>query len=75
MPIMDGWEVVRRIRQDEKLKAIAVIALTAHAMAGDREKMLAAGFDNHIAKPLIPSEFIGNLLSALGNHPTFRTLS
>ena len=73
MPIMDGWEVVRQIRTNHKLKNIPVIALTAHAMTGDREKTLAAGFHNYISKPLIPSEFIGTLVLALSNHPAFRT--
>jgi two-component system, cell cycle response regulator DivK len=53
LPDMDGLEVVRRIRADAELKSLPVIALTAHAMAGDRERFLAAGFDDYITKPIL----------------------
>ena len=53
LPEMDGTEVLRRIRADEKLRHLPVIALTAHAMAGDREKFLAAGFDDYVTKPIV----------------------
>jgi len=53
LPEMDGTEVLRRIRADENLRALPVIALTAHAMAGDREKFLAAGFDDYVTKPIV----------------------
>jgi two-component system, cell cycle response regulator DivK len=53
LPEMDGTEVLRRIRADEKLRDLPVIALTAHAMAGDREKYLAAGFDEYVTKPIV----------------------
>ena len=53
LPGMDGNEILHRIRRDEKLKNLPVIALTAHAMAGDREKFLAAGFDDYITKPIV----------------------
>lgn len=52
LPEMDGWEVVRHLKADEKLAAIPVIALTAHAMKGDRERCLAAGCDGYMAKPI-----------------------
>jgi len=53
MPVMDGYEASRKIREQEKFKHLPVIAMTANAMAGDRDKALAAGMNDHIAKPII----------------------
>jgi two-component system, cell cycle response regulator DivK len=53
LPEMDGTEILRRIREDEELHALPVVALTAHAMVGDREKYLAAGFNDYVAKPIL----------------------
>ena len=53
LPDMDGLEVMRRIRDDASLKGLPVIALTAHAMAGDRKRFLDAGFDDYITKPVL----------------------
>lgn len=53
LPGMDGNEILARIRADEHLRRLPVIALTAHAMAGDREKYLAAGFNDYITKPIV----------------------
>jgi two-component system, cell cycle response regulator DivK len=53
LPAMDGTEVLRRIRADAQLRMIPVIALTAHAMAGDRERFLGMGFDAYVTKPII----------------------
>jgi two-component system, cell cycle response regulator DivK len=53
LPGMDGLAILARLRSDERLKALPVIALTAHAMAGDRERFLRAGFDDYVAKPII----------------------
>ncbi|MEM9955650.1 MAG: response regulator [Chloroflexota bacterium] len=52
LPVMDGWEATRRIKADADLQTIPVIALTAHAIAGDREKALAAGCDEYETKPV-----------------------
>ena len=52
MPGIDGFDVVRALEQDARLRAIPVLALTAYAMVGDRERLLAAGFDGYIAKPI-----------------------
>jgi CheY-like chemotaxis protein len=53
LPEMDGGEVLRRIRADQRLSGLPVIALTAHAMTGDREKFLAEGFNDYVAKPIV----------------------
>jgi CheY-like chemotaxis protein len=52
MPEMDGYQAIAAIRHDDKLKHMPVIAVTAQAMAGDREKCLAAGADHYITKPI-----------------------
>jgi CheY-like chemotaxis protein len=53
LPEMDGTEVLAWIRGQEGLKHLPVIALTAHAMSGDRDKFLAAGFDDYVTKPIV----------------------
>lgn len=58
IPKVDGLEVTRRIRQQEHLKDIPIIALTAHAMKGDREKALDAGCDGYISKPINVRELV-----------------
>ena len=52
MPVMDGWETTRRMKADASTAAIRIIALTAHAMAADRERALAAGCDDFDTKPV-----------------------
>lgn len=64
LPIKDGWQATREIKADTKTKKIPVIALTAHAMAGDREKCLAAGCDDYDTKPV---EFL-RLLEKIETH-------
>lgn len=58
LPGMDGNEILSRIRQDERLRPLPVIALTAHAMSGDREKYLSAGFDDYITKPIVDESLL-----------------
>jgi two-component system cell cycle response regulator DivK len=52
LPKIDGYEVTRRLKSQEKFKDIPIVALTAHAMRGDREKALAAGCEGYISKPI-----------------------
>jgi two-component system cell cycle response regulator DivK len=58
LPEMDGTEVLRWIRDQEELKGVPVVALTAHAMAGDREKYLAEGFDDYVTKPIVDESIL-----------------
>lgn len=58
LPEMDGSEVLRRMRADPQLRALPVIALTAHAMSGDREKYLGAGFNEYVTKPILDEEVL-----------------
>lgn len=67
LPAMDGVEVLAQIRADERLKRLPVIALTAHAMAGDREKYLDVGFDDYLTKPITDeSLLLGAICRKLG---------
>ena len=52
LPVMDGWEAMRRLKANDALKHIPIIVLTAHAMVGDAEKALVCGCDDYITKPL-----------------------
>jgi CheY-like chemotaxis protein len=58
LPGMDGKQILQRIRDNAGLSAVPVIALTAHAMSGDREKFLAAGFDDYITKPIVDESIL-----------------
>lgn len=69
MPEMDGWEFLQAMKADPVTGHIPVIALTAHAMKGDRERAVAAGFNNYISKPLTVSTFMDQLLTLLLNIP------
>ena len=71
LPEMDGWEVARQLKADESTRSLPVIAVTAHAMVGDREKGLLAGCDEYVTKPIDFNELeqlIGQLLKATKQH-------
>lgn len=69
MPVMDGWGFIHEMRSDRALLDIPVIALTAHAMVGDRERAITAGFHNYLTKPLTADTFIYDLLKLLMEIP------
>jgi len=64
LPGMDGVEVLQRMRAEERYAKVPVIALTAHAMAGDREKYLAAGFDGYVSKPIVDEALLVDAIEA-----------
>jgi CheY-like chemotaxis protein len=66
LPGIDGWEVTRQLKADPATRAIPVIALTAHAMAGDREQALAAGCDDFDIKPIDLDRLLGKIEALLG---------
>ena len=66
LPGLDGWEATRQIKADPATRAIPVIALTAHAMAGDREKALAVGCDDFDIKPIDLDRLLGKIEALLG---------
>jgi CheY-like chemotaxis protein len=69
LPVMDGWEATRRLKADDALKHIPVIALTAHAMANDREKALEAGCDEYDTKPIELPRLLGKMEALLSARP------
>ena len=65
LPVLDGWEATRQLKADPETQNIPVIALTAHAMAGDREKALAAGCDDFDTKPIELDRLLGKMAALL----------
>jgi len=69
MPYMDGWGMIDELKRDVSVADIPVVALTAHAMMGHREKAMEKGFHNYLTKPLTPETFIHDLLALLIDIP------
>jgi CheY-like chemotaxis protein len=67
LPVLDGWEATRRIKADPETRSIPVIALTAHAMAGDRERALQAGCDDYDTKPVEFASLLEKIEALLAN--------
>jgi two-component system, cell cycle response regulator DivK len=69
LPVLDGWAATRKLRADPATRAIPVIALTAHAMAGDREKALDAGCSDYDTKPVELPRLLGKIAALLYRAP------
>ena len=69
LPIIDGWEATRRIKQQPETKAIPVLALTAHAMAGERDRAIAAGCSDYDTKPVDFARLLGKIETLLTAMP------
>ena len=65
LPVIDGWEATRQVRANDATRGIPVIALTAHAMAGDREKAMEAGCDDYDTKPVEIARLLGKITALL----------
>ncbi len=66
LPEIDGWEATRRIRADARGRDVPIIALTAHAMSGDRDKALDAGCNDYDTKPVDLERLLGKMAALLG---------
>lgn len=67
LPVMDGWDAARAIKGNPATQNLPIIALTAHALAGDREKALEAGCDDYDTKPVDLKRLLGKMEALLGN--------
>ncbi|MGN7613249.1 response regulator [Magnetococcales bacterium HHB-1] len=66
MPVMNGYDATIKIRQDERFQRLPIVAMTAHAMASDREKCLSVGMNDHLAKPIIRKDLYMKLIEWIG---------
>lgn len=69
LPVLDGWEAARLLKDDELTRAIPIIALSAHAMAGDRSRALGAGCDDYDTKPVDFTRLLGRIEALLRRSP------
>jgi CheY-like chemotaxis protein len=67
LPVIDGWEATRQVRANDATRKIPVIALTAHAMSGDREKAMEAGCDDYDTKPVEITRLLCKMTALLGS--------
>jgi CheY-like chemotaxis protein len=67
LPGIDGYEIARQLKNDPSLSPIPLVAVTAYAMVGDRDAVLAAGFDGYITKPITPELFVGQVEAFLSS--------
>jgi len=72
LPHVDGYEVARRLKNDDRLRSIPLVAVTALAMVGDRDRVLAAGFDGYVTKPITPELFVPAMEEYLRSGPANR---
>lgn len=75
LPVLDGWEATRQIKAQAETSRIPVIALTAHAMSGDREKSVAAGCDDYDTKPVELARLLGKIEALLAQMPAQKDLT
>lgn len=68
LPKLNGYEIAEKLIQDPKLSKIPLIAVTAFSMVGDRDKILASGFDDYMAKPIDPENFVKKIENLLKTH-------
>ena len=69
LPLLDGWEVARRLKAKTSTASIPIIALTAHAMVGDRDRALDAGCDDYDTKPVDLARLLGKIEALVGTLP------
>lgn len=70
LPGMDGLELTRRLKADAARRGIVIVALTAYAMKGDREKAILAGCDDYVSKPIDADDLLATLVRHLGGAPS-----